>query len=72
MGIYLTLAQVGFEMVVPLIVGLAVDHYADTMPWFTVSGVILGFVGGVAHLVVLGRQQEALKRERNKPENGAP
>ena len=66
MGIYLALAQVGVEMVVPLIVGLIIDNYAGTAPWLTVIGVILGFVGGVAHLVVLANQQEAARRDKDK------
>jgi len=71
MGFNFTLAQVGVEMVVPLIVGLVIDRYANTSPWFTISGVILGFVGGVTHIVVLTNQQEAARRDKNKPGSGS-
>jgi F0F1-type ATP synthase assembly protein I len=72
LGLNLTLAQVGVEMVVPLIVGLVVDQYADTMPWFTISGVVLGFVGGIVHIVALTNKQEAARRNQGKQEGGPP
>jgi F0F1-type ATP synthase assembly protein I len=72
LGLNLTLAQVGVEMVTPLFVGLVVDHYAGTSPWFTISGVILGFVGGVTHIVLLANRQEMARRKKNdKPGSGA-
>ena len=71
MGLYLTLAQVGVEMVAPMIVGLAIDHYANTGPWLTVAGLILGFVGGLAHIVLLTKKQDAARREKDKRGNGA-
>jgi F0F1-type ATP synthase assembly protein I len=55
-GWYLTLAQLGTEMVAPIVVGLILDHQLETRPWFTIGGAVLGFVGGFAHLLyVLGR-----------------
>jgi F0F1-type ATP synthase assembly protein I len=57
-------------MVGPLIAGLVIDHYANTSPWFTVSGVILGFVGGISHIVLLTNRQETARRKKNKPGNG--
>jgi F0F1-type ATP synthase assembly protein I len=48
---YVELAQVGMEMVVPLGVGLALDHYLHWSPWGVVTGAILGLVAGIGHLV---------------------
>jgi F0F1-type ATP synthase assembly protein I len=72
MGIYFTLAQVGVEMVVPLVVGLVIDYYAGTMPWLTMAGMVVGFVGGIVHIVVLANQQEAARRDRNKRGENPP
>ena len=66
MGYYLALAQVGLEMVAPLILGLVVDSVAGTMPWFTLGGVVLGFVGGITHLVVLGNKHDAATRGKQR------
>jgi F0F1-type ATP synthase assembly protein I len=61
LGYYMTLAQVGLEMVAPVVVGLVADHFAGTMPWITLGGIVLGFVGGLTHLVVLGQKQDKRK-----------
>ncbi len=53
LGRLLALAQVGTEMVVPIVGGLLLDRWLGTLPWFTVVGVCLGFVFGIVHLVVL-------------------
>ena len=50
---YAALAQVGTEMVAPLIVGLVLDFQLDTKPWLTLAGVVLGFAGGLYHLVAV-------------------
>jgi F0F1-type ATP synthase assembly protein I len=62
MRYYLSLAQAGLEMVVPLIVGLVIDYYAGTTPWFAIFGLVLGFVGGITHLVVMGNKLDAATR----------
>jgi F0F1-type ATP synthase assembly protein I len=53
MGRYLSLGQVGFEMVVPIIGGILLDRWLGTVPWLFVAGVVLGFVGGLIHLIRL-------------------
>lgn len=53
MGYYVALAQVALEMVAPLVVGVALDYYLDWSPWGVVVGALLGFVGGLLHLILL-------------------
>ena len=48
---YMTLSQVGLEMVAPIGVGLALDHYLGWLPWGTVVGAVLGFSVGLVHLI---------------------
>jgi hypothetical protein len=69
-GFYFALAQVGLEMVAPMLVGLGIDYFLGSMPWATVIGFGLGTVGGMLHLILMVRQHEAEKRRR--PPGGAP
>ncbi len=50
---YATLAQVGLEMVAPIAVGLLLDYQLETLPWITVAGAVIGFAGGLYHLVAI-------------------
>ncbi len=50
---YFALSQIGMEMVVPIGLGLALDYGFGWGPWGAVVGAIIGFVGGMAHLIVL-------------------
>ena len=50
---YMTLSQVGVEMVVPIIAGLGVDYGLGWSPWGVIVGAVLGFVVGLTHLVVV-------------------
>jgi F0F1-type ATP synthase assembly protein I len=52
-GVYFALAQVGVEMVAPVVLGLLLDHYLGWTPWGVIGGAMLGLIGGVVHLVVL-------------------
>jgi F0F1-type ATP synthase assembly protein I len=67
---YYALAQVGLEMVAPLLIGLAIDHYFGSMPWATVVSTVIGFVGGFIHLIMMLNQHEA--RNRSKTGGGGP
>jgi F0F1-type ATP synthase assembly protein I len=51
----MAISQVGFEMAAPIGVGWAVDYWIGTMPIFMIVGALIGFVGGVFHLIVLNR-----------------
>jgi F0F1-type ATP synthase assembly protein I len=53
MGRYFALGQVGMEMVLPIGVGLVLDHYLGCTPWLAVAGAVLGFTAGLAHLIYL-------------------
>jgi F0F1-type ATP synthase assembly protein I len=57
-GKYVALAQVGLEMVAPVGVGIALDHYLGWTPWGTIGGAVLGLVGGVAHLIALTNRSD--------------
>jgi F0F1-type ATP synthase assembly protein I len=71
MGYYVALGQIGLEMIAPMGLGLLLDYWLDTMPWATIIGLILGFVGGLVHLVLMVNRHDAEERQRQPPE-GAP
>jgi hypothetical protein len=53
LGLYVTLAQVGLEMVAPVVVGLVLDFKLGWMPWSTVVGAVFGLVIGLWHMVMV-------------------
>ena len=53
LGWYYAIAQVGFEMVVPIVLGWWLDDLLGWQPWLLVVGAGLGLVLGIAHLVML-------------------
>jgi F0F1-type ATP synthase assembly protein I len=61
-GYYFALAQVGLEMVFPMGIGIALDYAFGWTPWATIIGLILGFVGGMFHLVMLVNRHDARNR----------
>src|SRR5947209_16068957 len=68
LGFYFELSQVGMEMVVPIVGGLALDYYLNWAPWGVVVGAVLGLVGGMAHLLaILNRQQQQERRQDGRP-----
>jgi F0F1-type ATP synthase assembly protein I len=70
MGYYIALTYVGVEMVVPMLVGIGLDYWLDWTPWATITGLILGFVGGLIHLVRMVQQHDA--QERRPPPGEGP
>jgi F0F1-type ATP synthase assembly protein I len=64
LGYYFTLAHVGLEMVVPMVVGILIDSYFRCSPWATVVGVVLGFTGGIVHLIVLASRHNTDRRSQ--------
>ncbi len=65
LGRYFALSQIGLEMVAPIGLGLALDYWLGSSPWGAVIGAILGFVGGITHLIVLVNQRK--EKEESKP-----
>jgi F0F1-type ATP synthase assembly protein I len=63
LGRYFALSQAGLEMVVPLGIGLWLDYQFGWGPWGAIIGMILGFVGGLTHLIVMANR---IERERTK------
>lgn len=57
-GYYVSLAQVGLEMVAPIGIGLLLDYWLGWAPWGVVSGAVVGLVGGIAHLVALANRRD--------------
>jgi hypothetical protein len=53
LGRYFALAQVGLEMVAPIVLGLYLDSQLGWAPWGVVGGAVFGLVGGLWHLIVL-------------------
>jgi F0F1-type ATP synthase assembly protein I len=49
----LTLAQVGLEMVAPLVVGVVLDFQLGWKPWGIVVGAFLGLILGLVHIVAI-------------------
>jgi F0F1-type ATP synthase assembly protein I len=58
-GYFMSLGQVGMEMVVPIGIGIALDHYFNWTPWATIAGAVFGFVGGLTHLIALANRRES-------------
>jgi F0F1-type ATP synthase assembly protein I len=69
MGRYFALAQVGLEMVVPIVLGVVADSYLGWTPWGVVLGVVVGFVGGLAHLLSMLKRFEN-ERSEKPPDSG--
>jgi F0F1-type ATP synthase assembly protein I len=68
LGLYISLGQVGMEMVVPIAAGAALDHYSEvTAPWGTLGGVFFGFTSGLLHLITIMKRLEKLNDKGPKP-----
>ena len=66
LGYYVTLAQVGLEMVIPIGIGAVLDHYLKWTPWGVVGGAVFGLVGGLSHLVALMNREN--QSDSSKPD----
>jgi len=65
MGYLIALGQVGMEMVVPIAMGVGLDVWLKTIPLFIVIGVLIGLVGGMAHMLAILKRMDQSKS--NKP-----
>jgi ATP synthase protein I len=68
-GRILALSQCGIEMVVPLAVGAWIDYVMGWSPWAAVTGAVLGFAGGLTHLIWMANKfdDEQSKKKKNGP-----
>jgi F0F1-type ATP synthase assembly protein I len=69
MGRYFALAQVGMEMVMPVVAGGLVDYYMQWGPWGMIAGAVFGFLAGIIHLVMLSSRNGDAD---NKPPENTP
>lgn len=63
-GYYFALSQAGLEMVAPMILGAWIDYQFGCKPWATIIGVVVGFVGGTAHLIIMANQIEERRKQK--------
>jgi F0F1-type ATP synthase assembly protein I len=68
-GRLVAMGQVGLEMVVPIVLGMVLDHYLAWDPWGLVGGAAIGFFGGLAHLVHLAAKEDAATRKGKPPQD---
>lgn len=65
---YVVLGTLGLEMVAPIGVGVYLDRTLNTTPWLSMSGVVVGFVGGMWHLVwtlrTINREESKERRDQ--------
>lgn len=52
------LSQIGVEMVAPIGLGVLLDLYMDWGPWAAIAGALIGFGGGMFHLIFLVNQSD--------------
>ena len=57
-GYFVSISQVGMEMAVPVGLGVALDYYMNWGPWAAIAGAVLGFTGGMIHLVALASSKD--------------
>ncbi len=67
MGYYAALAQVGTEMVIPIVAGYWLDDWLHTAPWITSIAAVVGFVAGMLHLILILRQKDRDESADKKP-----
>lgn len=67
MGYYMALAQIGMEMVLPIVAGFYLDEWLGTTPWITSVAAVVGFSSGMVHLILILRQKERDESSDKKP-----
>ena len=60
------MSQAGSMLIGPTLIGVAIDYYANTSPWGTVGGVMLGLVGCLAYLIRLMNRMNDPKDPLNR------
>ena len=68
LGFYLSISQVGLEMVAPVLLGWLLDVWLGWQPWAIITGAVLGLVLGVTHLVlILDRHNQPDSSRKDPP-----
>jgi F0F1-type ATP synthase assembly protein I len=67
-GYYMTLAQVGWEFVIPALIGLGLDRWLGWAPWGVIGGAVVGLVAGFTHLVLLSNRADDNGPSRRRDE----
>ena len=70
-GAYLAIAGVSGEIVVPIVVGAVLDSYMNWAPWGILIGLVIGFTGGMLHLIVLVRHFSGPSDQDRTGRNGS-
>jgi F0F1-type ATP synthase assembly protein I len=65
-----TLASTGLEMVSPLVIGAILDWYLGWTPWLTITGLVVGSVSAISHMVLLANKEDR-EAGGHKPSKGA-
>jgi len=66
LGLYFAMAQVGFEMVAPIVLGYFLDQWWGSSPWMVAVGAVVGLVGGLYHLILLMNRINRLHRSETQ------
>lgn len=61
------MAAVGTEIVIPVLLGWWLDSYLDSSPWGALLGGVVGFTGGIWHMVQLSKPDESSPDDRPSP-----
>ena len=64
---YAELSQVGVEIAAPIGLGAWLDGYLGWSPWLVITGTLLGFVGGMAHLLAIVSRPEPPSEDPHDP-----
>jgi len=70
LGFYFALSTTGIEMVAPIALGAYLDSAFGWSPWATVTGAVVGLVGGLTHMLIMLKRRE--ERQASKPPRDAP
>ncbi|MFA4875732.1 MAG: AtpZ/AtpI family protein [bacterium] len=62
---YAVYGAVGFQLAISVVAGLVFGNYLDkrlgTGPWIAITGLTLGFVGGLVNLIKITKRYEKIK-----------
>jgi ATP synthase protein I len=61
------IAAVGMEMVIPALIGWWLDSRFQTGPWGALIGGVVGFTGGIWHMLRLGKQDDSPRNDKPDP-----